>query len=343
MRRHVHAIAVLILGASAVADTPNAARGPGSSPSPTASRLAFASHRDGNWEIYAIEADGNRATRLTSRVDQDRFPLWSPDGTKIAFGSQVANAWELWVMDADGANARRLFRGIAAKSSREWSPDGTRIVFESRSDSGYDIFSVRADGSGLTRLTSRGNATDPVWSPDGSRIAFASARDGRTDIYVMRADGSDQARLTSSGTVNGGPSWSPDGSAIAFASVMPGGAKEVCRIHADGSHLEQLTEGAMATRDPLEWSPDGKRIAFQSARGDYNIDVVDVTTRARTTIAPTTKYDGMPRWSPDGAWLAFISDRDGFNALYVVRPDGTDLRRLTSESTLDPAWSVSGR
>ena len=96
------------------------------------SRIAFASHRDGNWEIYLMDADGGRPTRLTTNDDQERFPLWSPDATKIAFGRQHANTWELWVMGSDGSNARHLFTGIAAKGLRQWSPDGTRIAFPSR-------------------------------------------------------------------------------------------------------------------------------------------------------------------------------------------------------------------
>jgi len=94
-----------------------------------ASRIAFASRRDGNWEIYVMDADGGHQTRLTTRAEQDRFPLWSRDGTKLAFGSQGRSGWELWVMDSDGGNARHLYTGIAAKAPRQWSPDGTRIVF----------------------------------------------------------------------------------------------------------------------------------------------------------------------------------------------------------------------
>ena len=67
------------------------------------SRIAFASHRDGNWEIYVMDADGTRQTRLTTRAEQDRFPLWSPDRSKLAFGSQVGeHGWQLWVMRTCG-------------------------------------------------------------------------------------------------------------------------------------------------------------------------------------------------------------------------------------------------
>src|SRR5687767_11650089 len=95
-------------------------------PQPSApAKIAFGSHRDGNWEIYTMDADGGRETRLTRRAAQERFPLWSPDGSKIAFGSQTPDGWDLWVMDADGANAKRLATDIVAKGLRQWSPDGT--------------------------------------------------------------------------------------------------------------------------------------------------------------------------------------------------------------------------
>src|SRR5689334_4181173 len=80
--------------------------------------IAFASHRDGNWEIYAMGAGGESQTRLTNRSPQDRFALWSPDRSQIAFGSQRPDGWDLWVMDANGVNQRQLFSNIVAKGAR---------------------------------------------------------------------------------------------------------------------------------------------------------------------------------------------------------------------------------
>src|SRR5687768_6134762 len=70
-------------------------------------RIAFASHRDGNWEIYVTDGDGRNQIRLTKRGGHTRFPLWSPDRSKIAFGAQRGGAgegWDFWVMNADGTN-----------------------------------------------------------------------------------------------------------------------------------------------------------------------------------------------------------------------------------------------
>jgi TolB protein len=74
----------------------------------SADDIAFASRRDGNWEIYAMDASGQRQRRLTRRDGEDRFPLWSPDHRQIAFASFAGERWELWVMDSDGTNQRRL-------------------------------------------------------------------------------------------------------------------------------------------------------------------------------------------------------------------------------------------
>jgi Tol biopolymer transport system component len=110
--------------------TGNAAPEPQPFPADSA-KIAFGSHRDGNWEVYVTDADGRNQTRLTTRNGHTRFPLWSPDRTRIAFATKVGergDGWDFWVMNADGTGARRLCSGLVGKSGREWSPDGRRIV-----------------------------------------------------------------------------------------------------------------------------------------------------------------------------------------------------------------------
>jgi TolB protein len=68
-------------------------------------RIAFASDRDGDFEIYSIEPDGAGLLQLTSNAVDDDDPAWSPDGTRIAFvrtGSCQTACKAIWVMDADG-------------------------------------------------------------------------------------------------------------------------------------------------------------------------------------------------------------------------------------------------
>ena len=76
----------------------------------SSAQIAFASNRDGNWEIYVTDASGRSQRRLTRREVQDRFPLWSPNGAQIAFGSQVNQRWELWVMIQRARQRQRTHR-----------------------------------------------------------------------------------------------------------------------------------------------------------------------------------------------------------------------------------------
>src|SRR5207247_6229282 len=73
-------------------------------------KIAFVSDRDGNFEIYVMNADGTGQTRLTNDTHDDVNPAFSPDGTKIAFVSDRAfnTDPEIWIMNADGSNPQQL-------------------------------------------------------------------------------------------------------------------------------------------------------------------------------------------------------------------------------------------
>ena len=162
--------------------------------SPDGQQIAFASDRDGNFEIYVRDADRSNLRRLTNNGDRDVYPSWSPDGQQIAFVSNRDGNFEIYVMDADGSNPENRTNNPASDSAPSWSPDGL-IAFMSNRDGNSEIYVI---GWGVfSRLTH--DPTDapawdrfPSWSPDGQQIAFASDREGDSfEIYVMDADGSD--------------------------------------------------------------------------------------------------------------------------------------------------------
>jgi tetratricopeptide (TPR) repeat protein/pSer/pThr/pTyr-binding forkhead associated (FHA) protein len=73
-------------------------------------RIIFMSNRDGNWEIYIIDADGSNLQRLTHNTANDGLPVWSPTGSgMIAFVSDQGGAWAVWAIEPDGSNRRKLF------------------------------------------------------------------------------------------------------------------------------------------------------------------------------------------------------------------------------------------
>jgi Tol biopolymer transport system component len=77
--------------------------------SPDGKKVAFMSHRDGNWEIYMIDLDSGTVERLTNNGASDGLPIWSPDGRTIAFASDQSGEWAVWAMNPDGSNQRMLF------------------------------------------------------------------------------------------------------------------------------------------------------------------------------------------------------------------------------------------
>ena len=135
-------------------------------PSFATSKIAFDSDRDGNREIYVMDADGSNPVRLTSNATSDRRPAWSPDGSKIAFMSDRDGNLEIYVMDADGSNQVRLTNYAMIDSAPSWSPDGSKIAFyQSREEGNFEIYVMDADGSNQVRLTnSRSRDRHPSWS-----------------------------------------------------------------------------------------------------------------------------------------------------------------------------------
>ena len=284
---------------------------PAPAPAPAATgRIVFSSNRDGNSEIYAMNADGSNQTRLTNHPGYDGDPVWSPNRQRIAFSSNRAeggNATEIYVMNADGTSVTRLTNGVGDSSYEPiWSPDGQRIAFSSYKEEGgnnTEIYVMNADGTNVSLITEGdgGDYVNPAWSPDGQRIAFStdSTDSGAyVDIYVMNVDGSNPTRLTSYGgdDYNANPAWSPDGQRIAFESDRDGN-RNIYVMNADGSNLTRLTSHSGADMSPA-WSPDGRRIAFQSDRdGNHNIYVMNADGSNPTRLTSHSASDVRPHWT----------------------------------------------
>jgi len=252
--------------------------------SPDGTRIAFHSYREGQEDIYIMNADGSNLIQLTDNTDEDSIPSWSPDGDRIAFQSNRDGNFNIYIMDIDGSNQTRLTDNAATDGVPAWSPNGDNIIFCSDRDENSEIYIMKTDGSNQTRLTDNpGAERRSAWSPDGSKIVFESRRDGNWDIYSMKSDGSNQTRLTEEPGRDVHPSWSPDGSRIIFASdrarIIFGsdrdGNTEIYTMNSDGSNPIRLTESALEDNFP-SWSPDGKKIVFGSERGfDEEIFVMD--------------------------------------------------------------------
>ena len=322
--------------------------------SPDGRTIAFVSWRDGNGDVYAMDADSGSPRNLTQDPAKDVRPAWSPDGRSIAFVSLRDGNSEIYVMNADGSGKRNLTRDLAIADYPTWSPDGRKIAFQGCTDSArrctrsfghqpsYQLYIVNAGGGGLRRLTLRvpegtPQTTGPtrggqvVWSADGRTIYF-----GR---YVVRADGSGARRLP---YIPLTAVWSPDGRRIAFARTPDwcwkarpcySSHSDIYVMNADGSGTRKLTHNALQNAEPA-WSPDGRKIAFRSTRnGNRDIYVMNADGSGKRNLTRNAAWDSRPSWSPDGREIAFVSNRDGRLESYVTNADGSGQRSLTRQGS----------
>jgi len=179
---------------------------------------------------------------------------------------------------------------------------------------GADVYTMNSDGGDvqqLTALTNDNSAFWENWSPDGKRLAFSEfpAPDFFGQLWLMNADGSKQHLLLNDpGFDDEAPSFSPDGTHIIFSRCGPLDGEFPCaiyRVQVDGTGLHALTP--------------------------VRIELADLE----------------PVYSPDGSQIAFESfgRRGVLGAIYLMNPDGTNIRQLTPAVTggFRPDWSPDGQ
>ena len=212
-------------------------------------------------------------------------------------------------------------------------------------------------GERRIRLTREGG--DPIaWSSDGSKLLIRRrSPDGSAGLSVLEADGT-ETRLDGAGGDPTGGSFSPDGSEVVYAAG-PWGRSAIYAVRSEQGASPRLIlrptrrvsfpdgHSALAYAYHPALSPDGRRIAYFDGMYDHSHNLwvakADGTER-RVALDDEVSAPGHMRaltWSPDGEWLAFTTD----DSVYLVRPDGTGLRRVFSGGFVSaPAvqWSPDG-
>ncbi len=160
--------------------------------SPDKKYLAYCADRKGNYDVYAIPANGGNEIRLTDAEGLDDGPEYSPDGQHIWFNSVRSGLMQVWRMKADGSEQTQM---TFDETRNSWfphvSPDGKSILFityykgdlepgQHLANKNVELRIMPAAGGEPKTLVKlfggQGTINVNSWAPDSKRAAFVSYR-----------------------------------------------------------------------------------------------------------------------------------------------------------------------
>ena len=303
-------------------------------------------------QIVSVDVATGERIEHTSGPGLKMFPQFL-SRTEIAYHRKGGPDEGLY--DTSG---RPAFKAVLR--SPVWSPDGKTVIYEKHD------FRPRPENQLLY-------SWDPEWEYRHSDVFPALSRDGKlvftekaknSSVVIMDPNGSNRRRIFDADTsgldlamVARGmagafqPSWSPDGQWVTFGlgvwfQARRTGNARIMRVRRDGTGLEALTDGRVHSGFP-SYSADGTQIVYRvwgEAEKDYGLRILNLEDR--TTRVLTTEADNLPAWSPDGSRILFTRRVDAVNFdVFTIRPDGSDLLRLTTNRATDghAVWTTDGR
>ncbi len=288
--------------------------------------IVFTSTRDGDLDLYRMDADGGNVRRLTDAPGYDGGAFFSPDCARIVWrasrpreGEELEDyrrllaqglvrpgKLEIWVADADGSDARQLTYLGAASFAPSFFPSGERIIFSSNHGQPggreFDLWAIDADGTDLERVTwTPGFDGFPVFSPDGTRLTFSSNRNqrrpGETNVFVARWRSAPEPAAAAGGSSNGAA-----GSAAAAPSAPDRFQADVRWLADDARQgrgvgtrgLEEAADWLAARFAALGLAPAGDGGSFRHA---FEVPVaveVEEGTEVAVDGAPVERADFQP-------------------------------------------------
>jgi Tol biopolymer transport system component len=348
----------LITSFAQLTDHPGVERQP--TISPDGKTVVYVSAVRGNSDLYLLRVGGRKAILLTEDSSADDYaPAFSPDGARIAFRSERAGGG-IFVMEATGESVRRV---TDAGHDPRWSPNGRELlvaderVADPMSRALNSVMWAVSVKDGTRRRIVKGDAVGGRWSPSGRRIVYWGIQNApQRDIAIVAADGSEAESprwITNDAAVDWSPTWSPDGRYVYFGSSR-GGTMNLWRIAVDEDSGRVLAQPEPVTTPgpwsgSFEFTADGRSLAYADLDERTTIWSAGFDPVAGTlTSPPRQALHGRAiqsiDLSRDGQTVVFSQRGQPWEALGVVRVDGTGWSRLTDDTDFHrlPNWSPDG-
>jgi hypothetical protein len=199
------------VGATVAATAPAGAAVPGPN-----GKIAFASDRDGDFEIYTIDPDGTDLHQVTRNAVQDRDPAWSPDGRRIAFDSERDGNRDIYIVGADGQGEKRITYSALEDQAAAWGPAGTRLAWNRGGEKTVrGVWLTDVDVGGGTRMPNTEWDEQPSWHPSGDRLVAYNIEARR--LVTLRIPNGDRGLLPQRDGSVDYPSYSPDGKLVMYS------------------------------------------------------------------------------------------------------------------------------
>lgn len=318
--------------------------------------IALAREADNNTVERAVDvidvADGNRMHYQPAPTTAARTYHWDPSGRLVAELYRASNPGGLFqlgltLLDTETGTVQTYNyseqMSFLAPELGGWSRDGQWLAFiGGRADERERSLYVAGRDGALTRVSREGTiGLNYAWHPTRPLVAYSEAG-RRVAVYDAGAGAAVAVIDTGNDTIAHPLAWTPDGDGL-LVRWLVGAEMPSSRQHVGLWRAGVLTE--LDTFDGgvgvVRWSPDGTQ-ALLGVRDRGQTDIYRFDAR-NGTLRPLTEQgvtNTDPHWSPDGAWVMFSSERDGPRAVYLMRPDGTAVRRVSpvGEQTCCAGW-----
>lgn len=253
---------------------------------------------------------------------------------------------QICMVNADGSGYRRLTNEDDLRHYyASVAPDGQSVVYAAynQQTEHFEIYELHLLTNETKMLTyDLGDLNAPEISPDGKTILFTRyyLEVDKPTTWLMDRDGKNLRQVIDVRAWD--PTWSPDGSAILFATVI-NNLSQLSIVNVDGTGLHQVGDFPFL-RGRSDWSTQNLIVTYSGRRWERELYIMNSDGSGQQRISPTGGNSQGPSFSPDGQWIAFTSYFDRYEVhgceIYIMRVDGTDLRRLTDNEYCDyqPSW-----
>ena len=339
--------------------------------SPDGSLLAFASNRNGNYDIYVRRVDGGQEVPVTNNESENFQPAFSPDGRSIAFvstrssrtrmikigqrsGTLEARTYggDIWVVPALGGQARRL---APDGNDPAWHPSGRKVAYVSGPEAHRSILEVAAEGGApetlLTTAASSWEISRLQYSPHGHWITFDTSDN---EVFAVPLTGGQPRKLVSGFS----HVWDPAGTHLYYCVRDSGGGTRVQSVGVDeqtgATSGQPSTMGLMTgVLREMAVSRSGGQLVVTEDESSMNLSRLPLNAAGSAPggveelLSAGQVFDGQPNVSPDGNRIAYSSNRLGHAQIWLLHLDSKrmDVLPLPGEdaSAVGAHWHPDGR